>query len=386
MRCLQNALFADPLCFEAFEHLVGGQMLTPSDEQALLSQLALPPGAAWVAQMYSLKSACRDPRSDVPQQLAQLAASAERCGAPPGGAQALPHSADAQAAAAEWLLARGDAAGAYRSTSALLAADSLRPSVLPVHLSAAASLGKRNELFARAHALVKSDPGGGLAWYAVGLYYHCAGQFSAARRYLAKCTQLAPSFAPGWLAYGHAFAAGGEGEQALAVYRTAARLFQGAPAPLLWMGVEYAKAANWALARQFLGAARDAAPGEAQPLHELGCLALRCGDAPRAEKCFRDALQLLPVPLGSAWEPLMLGLGHALRKQRRFDEAAAAYDEALRLLPRSAVTLASLAFTRQLQGDCREAVTLYHAALGIRPDDAFSAEMLDVCLHDTYVT
>jgi hypothetical protein len=45
------------------------------------------------------------------------------------------------------------------------------------------------------------------------------------------------------------------------------------------------------------------------------------------------------------------------------------YNRALGLVPRSAATLTSLAFTAQLRGDNTTAVELYHVALGLRPDD-----------------
>jgi predicted TPR repeat methyltransferase len=62
-------------------------------------------------------------------------------------------------------------------------------------------------------------------------------------------------------------------------------------------------------------------------------------------------------------------LGHALRKQGKWEAAEAMYNRALGLVPRSAATLTSLAFTAQLRGDNTTAVELYHVALGLRPDD-----------------
>jgi anaphase-promoting complex subunit 6 len=298
----QAALALDPLCYEAFDALVSGHMLTPGDEAAMLASLRWAPGDGWVGALYSLQAAAHDPSADVPAALDRLQADAAAAGVGDAAAAALRESADVVAAQAEWALARGDAGAAYATTSALLARDPLRASALPTHLAAAATLGKRNELFARGHELVRADPASGVAWYAVGLYYACAGQHNAARRFLAKCTTVAPGFAPGWLAYGHAFAAQDETDQALAAYRTAMRLFPGTPAPMLLVGVEYGRAANWALARQFLGAARDACPGDPAPHHELGCVALRAGEPAAAQAAFEEALRLAPQPLTDTWE------------------------------------------------------------------------------------
>lgn len=42
-----------------------------------------------------------------------------------------------------------------------------------------------------------------------------------------KATNLDGTFAPAWIGYGNAYAAQDEGDQAMAAFRTAARLFPG---------------------------------------------------------------------------------------------------------------------------------------------------------------
>ncbi len=51
----------------------------------------------------------------------------------------------------------------------------------------------------------------------------------------------------------------------------------------------------------------------------------------------------------AAWEPTWLALGHALRRQRRYDDAAEALHTALQLAPGRGATRTALAFTLQLQ-------------------------------------
>ena len=302
-RAPQAALAADPLCYDAFEHLLRSQLVQPAEEASVLVSLAWRPGDEWVGRLYDVQLSSRQPGSPMAGRLDSLVSAAvSQAGLEESAATALRSNPDVVAACAEWSLSQGDAAGAYASTSALLARDPLCPAALPTHLSAAAALGKRNELFQRGHQLVGSNPTSGPAWFAVGCYYACAGQHASARRFLAKCTAVAPSFAPGWLAYGHAFAAAEESDQALAAYRTAARLFPGSPAPLLYMGVEYARGANWALAKQLLTSAREASPGDGRPVHELACVALRCGDNDDAVALFTQALSMAPRPLLACWE------------------------------------------------------------------------------------
>ena len=62
--------------------------------------------------------------------------------------------------------------------------------------------------------LAEEYPDRAIAWFAVGCYYLCAGQFESARRFFGKATALDASFAPAWLGFGHAFAAQDESDQA----------------------------------------------------------------------------------------------------------------------------------------------------------------------------
>ncbi len=82
--------------------------------------------------------------------------------------------------------------------------------------------------------------------------------------------------------------------QAMAAYRTAARLFPGLHAPLAGMGMEYARMNNAALAEQLLAAAHAACPRDPLPAHELGCLAFRARGLPAAERWLKLALKRMP--------------------------------------------------------------------------------------------
>jgi tetratricopeptide (TPR) repeat protein len=64
-----------------------------------------------------------------------------------------------------------------------------------------------------ASRLVEEHPDRAVSWFAVGCYYMCAQQHESARRYFGKATALDRSFAPAWVAFGHAFAAQDESDQ-----------------------------------------------------------------------------------------------------------------------------------------------------------------------------
>lgn len=116
------------------------------------------------------------------------------------------------------------------------------------------------------YRLVHDYPDSGIAWHAIGCYYYATAQYDAARNFFGRATVLAPRHAPAWIAYGHAFAAQDESDQALAAYRTAARLFPGLHQPVLGMGREYQHMNNHMLAEQMYLQVRPGRPRGAVPV------------------------------------------------------------------------------------------------------------------------
>jgi anaphase-promoting complex subunit 6 len=258
---------------------------------------------------------------------------------------------------------------------------------------------------------VAEQPDNAVAWHAAGCYYLCARQPEAARRHFARATQLDRGLAPAWVALAHACSAQGEADQAVAAYRAAHRLFPGLHAPLVGMAAEYARMGSLPLAERLLAQASRLCPGDPLPAHERGVLALRAGEWATAEAWLRRALELAAERSGTgvgagggaananaaaaalpffstsaaaAWEPALVNLGHAVRKQGRYAEAADLYEGALALAPRQAGTLAALGFARQLGGDSAGAAEAYHQCLALRPDDPFALEMLSEALAEDY--
>ena len=66
--------------------------------------------------------------------------------------------------------------------------------------------------------LVDEYPEHVVSWFAVGCYYQSVGRFDSARQYFGKATTMDASFAPGWLGFGHAFAAQDESDQVQKTY------------------------------------------------------------------------------------------------------------------------------------------------------------------------
>jgi anaphase-promoting complex subunit 6 len=265
-------------------------------------------------------------------------------------------------------------------------------------------LGRHRSLFALAHEWVSAAPKSPLSWFAVGAYYYATGRYHVAQRHFCRATRLDPHCSPAWMAFGCSFAVVDESDQALASFRAAQRLSPGDTLPLLYMGVEYVRTNHLPLAQHFLRCARAQSQDDPLCLHESGVLDLQRGDLESAIQWFSRALQTLnkdSVVDGDAskvsvetailecsdpyWEPTIFNLGHAYRKSRQFDLAMLCFERCI-ALTQSASGYAALAFTTHLSGAVDAAISLYHQALAVKPDDPFSSELLSRALRESMMS
>lgn len=258
-------------------------------------------------------------------------------------------SIDVAAARAAWLHHCSQHQASYELTSAVLEAHPYARQVVPVHLATAVELQRTSDLFLLGHRLMEEHPGDAMSWYASGCYYMACGQYDSARRYFGRATTTDARFAAAWIGFADAFASQDESDQAMAAYRTAARLFPGLAAPLIGLGMEYARLSNFQLSAHMLDAAGTLCPADPLIAHEQGVVALKVRQLAGAEVHFTHALQMASGGLSAEWHPTWLALGHTLRKLHRWDEAAAALLTAHRLLPGQPATHVALGYTYQLQ-------------------------------------
>ncbi|KAH9554615.1 hypothetical protein CY35_08G072400 [Sphagnum magellanicum] len=350
LRWFKAALKADPYCYEAFEHLVDNHMLTSDEEASLLYSLKFDPEDHWLSLLYSCRAKKYGQLAAIESKFAELEREPDESQLEDDGVGcSLKDNNDVVACRADLLYHRGEFQRCYDTTKALLEKDPYHLTCMPLHIGAALELGRKNELFLRAHNLVQEYPNKAIAWFAVGCYYYCIRQFDHARRYFCKATTLEGSFAPAWLGFGNAYAAQDESDQAMAAYRTAARLFAGCHLPALCIGMEYLRTNNLNLAEQFLMQAKSICSTDPVVYNELGVMAFRNKDYEAAARWLRKALSLAPPPLTEAWEPTVVNLAHTLRKLKSYVEAISMYEKALALYPKGASTYAALGFTHHLQ-------------------------------------
>ncbi|XP_057795977.1 anaphase-promoting complex subunit 6 [Salvia miltiorrhiza] len=438
------AIKADPLCYEALECLIEGHMLSCEEETSLLATLQFGPEDGWLSSFYSclvkkyekenvVETKFRELEVEVSNSktpgkslctlknktdlLARKAEYYHQCGehqkhfeltsillekdpflveakfrelefevsntkTPEKSLCTLKNNTDLLACKAEYYHQCGEYQKCFELTSILLEKDPFHLKCTLVHLAAAMELGHSNELYLMACNLVKDYPQKALSWFAVGCYYYCIKKYDQSRRYFSKATSLDGTFAPGWIGYGNAYAAQEEGDQAMSAYRTAARLFPGCHLPALYIGMEYMRTHSFKLAEQFFMQAQAVCPSDPLVYNELGVVAYHMKEYKNAVWWFEKTLANVPSSLSEMWEPTLVNLAHALRKLKRYNEAIVYYEKALALSTRSLSTYAGLAYTYHLQDNFTAAITHYHKALWIKPDDQFCTEMLTLALQD----
>jgi anaphase-promoting complex subunit 6 len=129
----------------------------------------------------------------------------------------------------------------------------------------------------------------------------------------------------------------------------------------------------------------------------MGVLAAHKGDHKDAIYYFRQAMSSIGGGRESLqenidlcdnvyWEPTIYNLGHSYRKCRQFSNALLCFNRCVNLCPEKYSAYSALAFTMHLIGDIDDAISYYHKALGLKPDDPFCTDMLSRAFHDQIAT
>ena len=354
-RAYALALRFDPMCYEAYDAVLSGHALSESEEGALVDSLVVNEENAWIKEVYAVLSNVRDVESEL---LRDSALGEEDASSQPttskSASDVLKTSGDVRIARARRLYDRGEFAACYTELRLQYDVEPSRLDGMPLYFATLVELGKKNDLYLLAHSLVDEYPKKALTWFGIGCYYMATKQFDQARKYFSKATTMDASFVQAWIGFGHAFAAQDESDQAMAAYRTAARLFSGTHVPVMSIGIEYQRTNNLSLAYQFFRKSFEISQTDPLLYNEYGVLLYREGQYESAAQHFERALELAPTQMTSRWESLIVNMAQALRKVGRYDDAIAYFEYALSITPRAASTYAALAFTYQVKSRCTE--------------------------------
>ncbi|TGZ72681.1 hypothetical protein CRM22_001948 [Opisthorchis felineus] len=373
----REALVLDVTCYEAFEKLFHFQAVEPLEEACLFADLDFagqldPKMAKLVEFLYEDKvNQHSNMLSTVPEEFEELK-----------------ENVDVVINWAGRMLDLCQFQQCYELTSKVIRIDPYNLSCLPIHISVLKELDKPNELYRVAYKLMNVYPSNAISWFAVGCYYLCTQRNELARRHLLKASQLDKRFGPTWLALGHAFAADGEHDQAIASYCTAAQVIQGSHIPIMYIGIEYSASNNRNLAERFVRQAYRLNSSDPFIHHELGTLAFQAQNYSEAIhhfcRAYDRACELAGQVPSSYWEPLVNNMAHTYRKLGVYDRAMGMHQIALRLVPDSPTTLAGIALVYAMTGQMTEAVDYLHRSLRVQPagtgPSVFAATMLSWCI------
>ncbi|KIK68891.1 hypothetical protein GYMLUDRAFT_153334 [Collybiopsis luxurians FD-317 M1] len=374
--CFMEALALDVKCYDAFDQLVSGEMMTPEEEWEFVQGLAYatqtPQDAAFIQLIYTT-------RLRKYKHAEEHALTRQRLVEEYG----LGDNPDVLFSFADALYTNFRWSDCFVITSRILALVSVHNATTPLHIACMYHLKHLHaKLFIIAHEMVDREPENPISWYAVGVWYLSNGKWAQARQYFSKTSLMDPRFGPAWIAFAHTFALEGEHDHAVTAYSTCARMFTGSHLPLMFVGMEQITLSNYDQADEALNASYSMCDGDPLLMNERGVMAYNSGNYEEAANLFQRALDLAEVTQSSqhSWTTTYVNLGTCYRKLKQYEQAKEAYEKVLLLDPRHALALGFLGLVYHLMSDLDNAIIKYHEALSIDPINGYVLELLNMAL------
>ncbi|KAJ3842108.1 hypothetical protein F5878DRAFT_715821 [Lentinula raphanica] len=374
--CFMEALALDVKCYEAFEQLVSGEMMTSEEEWEFVQGLAYasqtPQDAAFIQLIYTSrlrKYKHADEHALTRQRLVEE--------------YGLGDNPDVLFSFADALYANFRWSDCFVITTRILSLVAIHNATTPLHIACMYHLKHlHSKLFILAHEMVDREPENPISWYAVGVWYLSNGKWAQARQYFSKTSLMDPRFGPAWIAFAHTFAMEGEHDHAVTAYSTCARMFTGSHLPLMFVGMEHITLSNFDQADEALDASFSMCDGDPLLLNERGVMAYNRGHYTEAADLFKRALELAEVTQGSqqSWTTTYVNLGTCYRKLKQYEQAKDAYQKVLLLDPRHSLALGFLGLVYHLMNDLDSAIIKYHEALSIDSMNSYVLELLNTAL------
>lgn len=379
--CYKEAVQVDAKCFEAFDQLIRGCLLTPKEEWDLLASLDFDESCAGDTNAADLIKALYTTRLGKFENLAVYRSADELL----TNEYDLGDNPDVLLSRADLLFVQCKFKKCLEVCELILDKDKFRFSAIPNYLACLHELGKRNKLFLMSHELVDNHPDEAVSWLAVGVYYLTIGKILEARRYFSKSSMMSPFFGQAWIGFAHTFAVEGEHEQAISAYTTAARLFQGTHLPSLFLGMQHLQLNNLTLAEEYLQVASSICETDPLLLNERGVVHYHKNELVVAESYFIKAQEaaekLESDPRG--WLSIKANLGHVYRRMGDYYRALGYFEEVLRITPQDANIYSAMGLANLQAGHVVQAVENFHSALAIMPNDPVATDLLKRALEDS---
>lgn len=381
--CYKTACQIDVQCFEAFDALMSNSLMSPTEEWKFLDSLNFDAivvsnnsslsqeAAQFTKTLYTTRLSKYSRPDEFEEAVEQLTTHYK-----------LADNPDIVLAKAEQRYTNCRFREALELTSSVLQEDKYNFAILPVHLASLYELQQRNVLFLLAHELTDTHPSEPCTWHAVGIYYLATHRIAEARRYFSKASVMDPHFGPAWIGFAHTFAEEGEHDQAISAYSTAARLFQGTHLPQLFLGMQNLQLNNMALAHEYLDTAYQLCSTDPLLLNEMGAVYYHEDQLPSAISMFRHSLTISEQNDADAASlvPIRTNLGHALRRDGQLEEALQTFEDVLRHGVKDAAVFSAKGLVLLELGRTWDAVTAFHEALAVAPQDPMATDLLNRAL------
>ncbi|KAI8832744.1 hypothetical protein BJ741DRAFT_710588 [Chytriomyces cf. hyalinus JEL632] len=376
-----EALRLDVRCFEAFLELNACNLLTMSEETSVLESLPFAhhcgeEDAQFVHLIYFIHFRIFGRISEMESALHTLE------GPEYGVSSIIPVL---QCRADLFAMKRQNSL-ALEKTNQILTQDPLNDAALKTHISVLYTTKASNDLFLLSHSLIRSCPDRAVAWHAIGCYYLLQSsqplKMEEARKAFAKACRLDDSFSNAWIGMGHALRAEGNFDEALNAYSSASKCALGSHEPTLYMGMLYIHLGQSTLGEEYIHAAKSICNLDSMVENELGCIAFYRKEYLVAISHFIKSLKLAGKEAArtelysSAW----CNLGSAYKCLGMYSKAKTCFWNSLAIDPKFAVCLANLAYVEDRLGNFDDALTYYHDALALDPDNSLYVDLMNVTL------
>ncbi|KAJ3246881.1 anaphase promoting complex subunit cdc16 [Chytriomyces hyalinus] len=376
-----EALRLDVRCFEAFLELNACNLLSMSEETSVLESLPFAQhcgeeDAQFVRLIYFIHFRLFGRISEMESALHTLE------GPEYGVASMIPVL---QCRADLFAMKRQNSL-ALEKTNQILTQDPLNDSALKTHISVLYTTKASNDLFLLSHSLIRSCPDRAVAWHAIGCYYLLQSsqplKMEEARKAFAKACRLDDSFSNAWIGMGHALRAEGNFDEALNAYSSASKCALGSHEPTLYMGMLYIHLGQSTLGEEYIRAAKLICNLDSMVENELGCIAFYRKEYLVAISHFIKSLKLAGKEAARTelYSSTWCNLGSAYKCLSMYSKAKTCFWNCLAIDPKSSVCLANLAYVEDRLGNFDEALTYYHDALALDPDNSLYVDLMNVTL------
>ena len=284
---------------------------------------------------------------------------------------------------AEKMFMARDYTNTYKKLKKINEDDFYNLELIPMLCSSMIELNKIVDLYSLAYKLGNNCNDKFIPWYAVGCYYYAIKKYEISRKYFLKCNQLNKNFPEGWVALGNSYAGEDESDQALNAYRTCLRLFPGCHYSNLYIGMEFVRTNNLKTALIAFQNALQLSQNDPLIYNEIGVVYYKQQKYDEAKKYFIKGIKMCSEDdVSTAYQTLMINLGHTYRKLKFYKEAIEVYMKLYYIDSKNVDVLNGIGYILSILGKYNYALDYFHQANFILSSDSFSITMINKCINE----